>query len=196
MMPIIPTGLVPPPTVYPPTPADQGEQVFYKICIACHGDHGQGLTREFLQEIGLPNSNCWKSGCHGSHRPPESFAIPTVVPAVIGNNALAGFATALQLHDFIRKNMPYQAPGELTDEQYWQLTAFLLRANGIDPGTTLLDAQSAAKITIGTPPTPTPEASILHTQVAGGIPLGWILGGIGALVLIAAILIVYRLRTG
>ena len=33
-----------PPTVFPKNQADEGHQVYYMVCMACHGDRGQGLT--------------------------------------------------------------------------------------------------------------------------------------------------------
>jgi hypothetical protein len=50
------------------------------------------------------------------------------------------------LYTFLKTEMPFQAPGSLKEEEYWQLTAFLLRANAIDPGDQVLDASRAARI--------------------------------------------------
>lgn len=173
--------LAPPPTVYPPTPADQGAQVYYYYCMTCHGDRGQGLTEEFRQYIGPPDTDCWKSNCHGPHHPPDGFVFPHYVPAVIGSGALTNFQTGLQLHDFIQAKMPYQAPGSLTEEKYWQLTAFLLRGNGIDPGRAPLTPERAAQLNIGTPSTAT--AAQAAQRNAGEAPARWILAGAGLVVL-------------
>ena len=144
-MPPMPDRLAPPPTVYPPTQADQGAQVYYLVCMACHGDRGQGLTKEWRGALDLPDQDCWQSRCHASNHPPGGFVFPKVVPAVASPGMVARFKTALDLHDFIKARMPWQAPGSLKDDEYWQLTAFLLRTNGIDPGNEPLDAQRAAR---------------------------------------------------
>lgn len=152
IMPSIIDRLAPPPTVYPPTQADLGAQVFYQVCMACHGDHGQGLTDEWRQVLDPPDRNCWQSGCHNPHHPPDGFVFPRQVPAVIGGSALQHFQSAANLHAFIKAQMPYQAPGSLSEAEYWQLTAFLLRANGYTQPYALLDEQSAEGIALNTPP--------------------------------------------
>jgi hypothetical protein len=138
--------LAPPPTVDPPTQADLGAQVFYQVCMVCHGDRGQGLTDEWRNVLPPPDNNCWQSRCHAANHPPEGFVFPHQVPAVTGPGFLAGFGNAGGLHDFIQSKMPWQAPASLKPAEYWELTAFLMRLNGYTLGTRLLDAESAAQI--------------------------------------------------
>ncbi len=138
--------LAPPATAFPPSQADQGAQVYYLVCMACHGDRGQGLTSEWRELLGPDDQNCWQSRCHASNHPPEGFVFPYLVPALISPGLVARFESALDLHNYLRQEMPWQAPGSLTETEYWQLTAFLLRANGIDPGVYPLDARMAATI--------------------------------------------------
>jgi Cytochrome C oxidase, cbb3-type, subunit III len=147
-MPTVQDRLAPPPTVYPPTQADQGAQVYYQVCMACHGDHGQGLTDEWRQVLDVPDQNCWQSKCHAANHPPDGFVFPKYVTPVIAPGLLTRFATAMDLYDFIKKEMPFQAPGSLMDDQYWQLTAFLIRANGYDIGSQNLDTKSATRIAL------------------------------------------------
>jgi cytochrome c len=150
--------LAPPATVYPPTQADRGAQDYYQICMTCHGDRGQGLTAEWRAVIGVPDQNCWKSGCHGSVRPPEGFNFPKIVPPVIGAGVLNNFNTGLDVYHFLKLYMPYQAAGSLKDETYWDLTAYLLRANRYYSGNPILNPQSAAAIQIRPQPsTPQPQ---------------------------------------
>jgi mono/diheme cytochrome c family protein len=145
-MPTMQDRLAAPPTVYPPTQADQGAQVYWFVCMVCHGDRGQGLTDEWRMVGGTQDQNCWQSKCHAPNHPPGGFVFQKYVPPVIAPGLLTRFATALDLHDFIQNNMPWQAPGTLSPEEYWQLTAFLLRANGYNPGKQDLDPQRAAQI--------------------------------------------------
>ena len=145
-MPPMPDRLAPPPTVYPPTQADLGAQVFYLVCMACHGDRGQGLTEEWRGALDPADQNCWQSRCHASNYPPGGFVFPKVVPAVVSPGMTAKFETALDLHNYLREKMPWQAPGSLQEAEYWQLTAFLLRENSIDPGPQPLDEQIAQTI--------------------------------------------------
>ncbi len=138
--------LKPPPTVYPPTQADEGHQVYHMVCMACHGDRGQGLTDEWRAALDVGDQNCWQSGCHNTRRPPEGFIFPKTVPRVVGGGALARFETALDLHDYLVEKMPYQNPGYLKSEEYWQLTAFLLRENGVKLPNLPLNAETAAQL--------------------------------------------------
>jgi hypothetical protein len=169
VMPPLPRGLDPPPTVYPPTQISLGSQVYYQVCMACHGDHGQGLTDEWRGALDMPDQNCWQSGCHNPHHPPGGFVFPRYVPAVVSPGMVARFANALELHDFIRSKMPWQAPGSLTEEEYWQLTAFLVDANGIDPGFMPLNPDNAASIRLR------PEvATPIPSAPSGSTPWSWI----------------------
>ncbi len=140
--------LAPPLLPENPTQADLGAQVYYQVCMVCHGDRGQGLTAEWRGVLDPEDQNCWQSGCHHTRRPEGGFIFPKVVPPVVGPDVLTHYPTALQLHDFIQARMPWQARGSRSDEEYWQLTAFLLRANGVDPGPEALDTARAAQIVL------------------------------------------------
>lgn len=126
-----PDRLAAPPMPANPTQADYGARVYWLQCMACHGDRGQGLTVEWRAAVGAEDQNCWQSKCHAANHPPEGFELPASVPPVIGDGALARFATATDLQRFIRARMPWQAPGSLDESTAWQLTAYLVRANGI-----------------------------------------------------------------
>jgi mono/diheme cytochrome c family protein len=140
----------------PPTQADQGAQVYYLVCMVCHGDRGQGLTEDWRNLLDPMDRNCWQSKCHASNHPVEGFKLPKVVPAIIGPGELEPFQNALNLHDYLQARMPWQAPGMLSEDEYWQLTAYLVRENGFDPGPLPLDRERSATINLGTAPTPTP----------------------------------------
>jgi hypothetical protein len=78
----------------------------------------------------LFEKNCAK--CHGALGKGTDKA-----PAVVGEGALARFTNAQQLHDFVSKEMPKDAPGSLQPGEYWSILAFDLRANGVDVDGTL-----------------------------------------------------------
>jgi hypothetical protein len=122
--------LAAPPLPENPTQADLGAQVYYQVCMACHGDRGQGLTEEWRAEWGV-DSNCWQSGCHGPDHPPWGFSIQkTCCPPVIEGTMLTRFKNAKELFQYLVDTMPWWSPGSLTTEEYWQLTAFLVRKHG------------------------------------------------------------------
>jgi len=119
----------PPPMDSEPSQADLGSQVYYQICMACHGDWGQGLTDEWRETWG-DDMNCWQSKCHAANHPPWGFAIPKSMPPLLGMGSLARFQTADELHDSIATTMPWWNPGSLTEDQSWQVTTYLMRERG------------------------------------------------------------------
>lgn len=154
--------LAPPSMPENPTQADLGAQVYYQVCMVCHGDRGQGLTDEWRGVLDPEDQNCWQSGCHGTRHPADGFVFPKIVPSVIGPATRARFSTAFDLYIYIKTRMPWQWPGTRSDEEYWQLTAFLLRENGIDPGLEPLQPATAAIIRLKpkqAEQTPTPSAA-------------------------------------
>ncbi len=129
----IPDRLAPPPLPAQPTQADYGAHVYWLACMSCHGDRGQGLTDEWRSAWAPGDQNCWQSKCHAANHPPEGFMLPYSVPPVIGAGTLTKFMTAADLYAYLKARMPWHQPGSLSDEQYWQLTAYLVRANGLLP---------------------------------------------------------------
>ena len=116
----------------PPTQAELGHYVYYMSCMVCHGDRGQGLTEEWRSVLDPADQNCWQSKCHAANHPPEGFQIPRKSPLVMGDGALGAYRTAADLFEYMRVEMPWSFPGLFTDEEYWQLTAYLARANQVD----------------------------------------------------------------
>jgi cytochrome c len=128
--------LAAPPTAASPNQADTGAQLYWLHCQPCHGDQAQGLTDEWRAQYPSEDQNCWNSGCHGQQPYANGFILPTQVPALVGAGTLNRFATASDLHNFISRAMPFQAPASLEPDEYWSITAFLLRGHGL-PDTAL-----------------------------------------------------------
>jgi mono/diheme cytochrome c family protein len=139
-----------------PTQSDAGALLYYYNCMACHGDQGQGLTVQWRAQWDVEHQDCARSTCHGARHPPEGFSFPkNFAPALVGVNALTRFANAQTLYDFISTRMPYQAPGSLTHQEYWQLVAFLLQRRGVS--VSHIDETNAAALQLN----PTPQDEIL-----------------------------------
>jgi quinol-cytochrome oxidoreductase complex cytochrome b subunit/mono/diheme cytochrome c family protein len=136
----------PPPTIYPPSQADNGAQIYWGICQDCHGDQGQGLTAEWRAAFAPAYQDCWASGCHGQDPAPRSFTIPdTGAPALAAPGALPQFSTAFELGTYIQESMPLSPTGSLSEQQAWELTAFILSLHDLDqPSLTLSGTTSAA----------------------------------------------------
>jgi hypothetical protein len=152
----------------PPNPgqADLGAQNYWLNCMPCHGDRGQGLTDEFRNLYPEEDRNCWASGCHGGRPYEDGFTLPTSVPPLIGPQALGPFDTAASLHTFISSAMPYQARGSLDEDTYWQITAFLLRENGLNPLNDPLGPDNASRVRLR------PESTAVASDPSENSPIG------------------------
>jgi quinol-cytochrome oxidoreductase complex cytochrome b subunit/mono/diheme cytochrome c family protein len=134
------------PTVYPPAQADNGAQVYWGMCQDCHGDEGQGLDAEWRSTFAPASQDCWGAGCHGEDAPNNSFILAEAgAPALAGPGALPQFSTAFELGTYIYESMPYSPTGSLTEDQAWELTAYILHLNEKNnPELTLSGTNSAA----------------------------------------------------
>jgi mono/diheme cytochrome c family protein len=131
-----------------PSQADLGSVVYWKICMACHGNRGQGLTDEWRETWGPQEMNCWQSRCHASNHPPQGFVFPKTVPSVTGETALGRFKTAEDLYLYLKATMPWWDPGSLTEEEAWTVTAYLMKAQGALPDGVTLDITNASAFPI------------------------------------------------
>lgn len=184
----IPDRLAPPKLPANPTQADLGAKVYYDYCLACHGDRGQGLNEDWLSAWAEGDRNCWQSRCHAANHPPGGFVLPRTIPPVIGERHLAYFGNAENLYLYIRQRMPWHMPGSLAEEQYWQLTAYLARANGLYDGNTELTADSAVNVRFLPESQPTatvgPEARRSGTLTPPFV--GWMVALLAVLIAVAA----------
>jgi len=105
--------------------AGQGETLYRTHCATCHGSQGEGIA---------PNPPLV------GREPREGFPFgndPALV-RTIGNY----WPHATTLFDYIRRTMPLSAPGSLTDDEVYSLTAWLLVANEVLPAGSRLDSAS------------------------------------------------------
>ena len=111
--------------------AAEGAVLYAAQCAMCHGAEGQGMPPAFPRLLG---------------RDPKAedftFASDHKLPKTIGNY----WPYATTLFDYIRRAMPLTAPGSLTDDQVYALTAYLLAADGVIPKETTLDAAALAAV--------------------------------------------------
>ena len=103
----------------------QGEKLFAKHCAKCHGKSGEG----------------------GKKAPPvvgkEALPLDPPPGAKIRKSQ---FHTAQDVAEFVSTKMPANKPGSLKPDEYYEILAFDLKANGVDLGDKKLDAASAAQI--------------------------------------------------
>jgi S-disulfanyl-L-cysteine oxidoreductase SoxD len=104
----------------------RGADVYAARCSTCHGKGGEG-TADAPAVVG-----------------------PTALPLDPPSGAKfrkSQFVTVADVADFVVKNMPADAPGSLSTDDYFAVLAFDLNANGIELDKRL-DADVAASLTI------------------------------------------------
>ncbi|MEO8905694.1 MAG: cytochrome c [Polyangiaceae bacterium] len=106
----------------------RGAVVYAAQCSNCHGGSGEGKPGAAPRIVG-------------------AGALPLDPPAT-ARVRTERFITAADVAGFVVKNMPPRAPGSLSNEDYFSVLAFDLKANGIDLGEQKLDAALAATLTI------------------------------------------------
>lgn len=101
----------------------KGKIIFDTKCFACHGAGG----------IGGPNGSLVTNKTPGFAARKEK---------TIGNY----WPYATTVFDYIRRAMPFNAPGSLSNEEVYHLTAYLLRANEIIDDNTVINAKILPRI--------------------------------------------------
>lgn len=108
----------------------QGLTVYAQKCAMCHGAKGEG-TLQYPRLVG---------------RDPQAekfvFGSKPGLPRTIGNY----WPSATGLFDYVRRAMPFNAPGSLMNEEVYAVTAYLLAANGVIPMDARLDATALAAV--------------------------------------------------
>lgn len=72
------------------------------------------------------------------------FSRNPAIPHTIGNY----WPYATTVFDYIRRAMPPDAPGSLTDSDVYNLTAFLLNANELIAADAVIDATTLPRVTM------------------------------------------------
>ena len=102
-----------------------GRTLYAAKCAMCHGVNGEGMAPAFPRLSGRdPKAEGFK------------FASDPKLPHTIGNY----WSHATTLFDYIRRAMPHSAPGSLTDDEVYALTAYLLAVDDVIPDDATLDA--------------------------------------------------------
>jgi cytochrome c len=103
---------------------ETGKVIYLAKCAVCHGQ--TGIEGPYNQLVSVFQEK-------------DSTAVAASSKAkTIGNY----WPYATTLFDYIRRTMPFNAPGSLTDEEVYSLTAFLLHANNIIDSTKVLNAKT------------------------------------------------------
>lgn len=102
--------------------AELGEVVYTNKCASCHGTDGKEIK--------------------GVKLPGPPLVTGKSKAKTIGNY----WPYATTLFDYIRRAMPYNAPGSLTDDEVYSLSAWLLSANKVIKPGEVMNAQTLPKV--------------------------------------------------
>ena len=112
---------------------DKGRETYRLQCARCHGPDGQGVRNAYRD---------------------------LTAPPLIGPGALPldphpyqklrhfQFHTMLDVYEFASSVMPLDQPGSLYPQDYWNVMAYLLDANGEKPDGREMNQQTAAQISL------------------------------------------------
>ena len=116
--------------------AREGAPIYARKCASCHGANGEGGTGDALVSAAPntiapfgPEYEQWRG-----NRPDAPFTIGNYWP----------YATTI--FDYLRRAMPASAPGTLTADETYALTAWLLAKNNIISETDAMNADTLPRV--------------------------------------------------
>lgn len=155
---------------------------FALTLIAAGGPAAAFTAQQAQAGMDTYNGNC--AQCHGRHLE------GTEAPGLVGVDVMSNWATPGGLYDFISVAMPPTAPGQLGEDNYVNIVAYIMQFNGAQPDDTALalgpqmasislpevtsagDAMAAMDAGGATPAaadaTPVPQAYTWGKQLPGG----------------------------
>ena len=110
----------------------RGAVLYAEHCAVCHGKTAQGFSEA---RLAFPEDHRRCESCHRPNNPPQmdllamhsrnAFSVGEA-PALVGEGALTAFPNEAALRSYISKTMPRPFPGSLSEQDYADLSAFLL----------------------------------------------------------------------
>lgn len=113
------------------TPA-AGAAVYAGKCAACHGAAGEGVPRLGGRLIPEGDKHAFVDGAD-----PDAFS---------GRTIGSYWPYATTLFDYVRRAMPFERPGSLTDEEVYAVVAWLLWQNEIVAEDAVIDATTLPQV--------------------------------------------------
>jgi mono/diheme cytochrome c family protein len=114
----------------------EGKRVFTTRCMMCHGRNGEGVRQGTVQ-LGPALIG---------RKPGDAFDFNASVKnegtKTIGNY----WPYATTVFDYVRRAMPFDRPGSLSNADVYAVTAYLLARNQIIDSTTVIDAKTLVKV--------------------------------------------------
>ena len=103
--------------------AIEGAKLYQLQCLSCHGPNGQGAIAEEL---------AGGTGTLSDQYPDKTIGLY--------------WPYATTIFDVIRRSMPLQAPGSLSDNETYSLTAYLLAINDLIDGDFTINAETLPSV--------------------------------------------------
>src|SRR3954447_24057317 len=107
-----------------------GQKVYADSCAVCHGDKLQGIPTAGIGGDKLIGGG----GTLASESPMKTIE--------------SYWPHATTLFDYVKRAMPFTAPGSLSDEQVYSVVAYILAEANILPKNATLDASTLPKVTM------------------------------------------------
>lgn len=127
-------GAAPPPTVPTATPETTATaSSAAPTTSAAPAAPGKTLDEQVAAGEKVYGERC--ASCHGAKGEGKKKA-----PALIGPKALDDYHNGKEAFHYIKDMMPPTAPGSLTDDEYWNVTAYLIKKNDLKIDATLTPA--------------------------------------------------------
>lgn len=108
---------------------EEGKKVYEQRCLACHGDKLQGVAGMGEALVGGRGSLVNNDPKKGPVKTVESY-----------------WPYATSVFDYVKRAMPFNAPGSLTDNEVYQAVAYVLGQGNIIGKTDVLNAQTLPKV--------------------------------------------------
>ena len=125
---------------------EDGKKVYAEQCAVCHGDKLEGIP---------------KPGIGGDKLIGGRGSLATEAPI---KTIESFWPYAPTIFDFVKRAMPFQAPGNMKDDEVYAVTAYILAEANIIKKTDVMDAGSLPKVEMpnkdGFIPDPRPEIEL------------------------------------
>lgn len=125
---------------------EQGKKVYAETCAVCHGEKLEGIPKPGIGGDKLIGAR----GSLASDAPVKTIE--------------SFWPYASTLVDYVKRAMPFNAPGSMSNDDVYAVTAYILGEANIVPKTTVLDQNSTAKVEMpnrnGFVPDPRPEIEL------------------------------------
>jgi mono/diheme cytochrome c family protein len=137
-----PSAATPAPTVAPPTSAPtEAAPAAPTVAAAATTPAATGAQGTSEQQVAagqkVYTTDC--ESCHGA-------SLEGVTGPPLTQSTISRFGDAQQFENFIAQLMPLNAPGSLSQQQYYDVTAFILNKDGLLPAGETLTPDNVANI--------------------------------------------------